>query len=850
LVAPAPMWAGALAAGALIDTAVLQRLFRTHLPTPLTFLWRLLAARRQAVAEKTALLPQSRPRRFPIVSTAIAFCGLVLSRLPCLGRNRRRSAGKRSIVGEATVMNPHCGTAQMVVVGGLMDVVHQANEAGVAEADLSEAELQRRRLLNEILAKAAENPNTSIAELRFAVAQAREVGLNTSEYSELEKRLKREEEKEKDAKEQLKRKQEKEQLMRKEAQDRILAEVWSVVDKARGTNQRCAMALGAVLSRLTDLIHRAKEAGVAEADLSEAKLQRHRLLNEIVAEAVENPNASIADLRFAVARAQEVGLDASKYSELERRLKREEDKERVLAEVRSIVDEATRANRQRTMAMVLGRLTDAVRRAKETGVAEADLHEAELRHVRLIKEFVAKVAENLSTSITELRLAVAQAQEVGIDASIYSELEERLKREEEKECLLARVGSIVDEATRTDRLCAMALKMILGRLTDAIHVAKEAGVAEKDLHEAELQRRRLHNDIADLKGAIRVYCRVRPLMGGASSRNEALSVVDNMTLAIGEKKVNFNAVFEPGTQDEVFEECRGLVQSAIDGYNVTIFAYGQTGAGKTFTMYGTPEAPGIAPRTIREIYLAIDQHKKRFKFTVKASMTELYKNELADVFARSSRLPMERIGIRTDKAGNVQISNLHEEECSDSQALIKLLLRGLHVCKVSGTDMNSRSSRSHVMLMLKIESENLETHEKLEGKILLCDLAGAERTKKSGATGDRQQEAIEVNKSLTALNRVIKALVSGDRHIPYKDHKLTALLQDSVGGTAKTLMFVNCSPAQADKDETVQSLEYATWAMSIHNCDSAPGAGTKTCSSVSSTACSTQASPRQSPRAL
>jgi len=291
-------------------------------------------------------------------------------------------------------------------------------------------------------------------------------------------------------------------------------------------------------------------------------------------------------------------------------------------------------------------------------------------------------------------------------------------------------------------------------------------------------------------------------------------------LAVGDKTYCYNAVFSPGTQDEVFEECKDLVQSAIDGYNVTIFAYGQTGAGKTYTMYGTPNEQGIAPRTIREVYSILERNQVRYKFTVKASMFELYKNELFDVFTRSPRSATEKVGFRTDIAGNVEMNNLTEEECSDSQALIRRLHGGLSLCKVCDTDMNSQSSRSHVILMLKIESTSLETNEKTQGKILLCDLAGAERMKKSGVSGDRQQEAIEVNKALTALNRVIQSLASGDRHIPYKDHKLTGLLQDSVGGTAKTLMFVNCSPAHENRDETIHSLEYASKSMSIRNGDS------------------------------
>mmetsp|Transcript_159788 Transcript_159788/g.388000 ORF Transcript_159788/g.388000 Transcript_159788/m.388000 type:complete len:137 (+) Transcript_159788:2-412(+) len=131
--------------------------------------------------------------------------------------------------------------------------------------------------------------------------------------------------------------------------------------------------------------------------------------------------------------------------------------------------------------------------------------------------------------------------------------------------------------------------------------------------------------------------------------------------------------------------------------------------------------------------------------------------------------------------------------------------------------MNSESSRSHLVLLIKIVSVNKETKEQLRGKILICDLAGSERLKKSQVTEDAQKEAIEINKSLTALGDVIEGLTKGQKMIPYRNHKLTQLMQDSLGGSAKTLMFVNCSPANSNVDETVMSLKYATRAKKITN---------------------------------
>merc|ERR1712176_1551422 len=172
-------------------------------------------------------------------------------------------------------------------------------------------------------------------------------------------------------------------------------------------------------------------------------------------------------------------------------------------------------------------------------------------------------------------------------------------------------------------------------LVQCITLALEIGVPETELHEAEVRRKKLHNIVEDLKGSIRVFCRVRPLSDKekVAKDTEVTRQVNPITLEVGNNKdqFQFDAVWTPGTQDEIFEDCRDLVQSAVDGYNVTIFAYGQTGAGKTFTMYGAPGMEGTAPRTIHEIFRVIDAGKDRFNYTVMASMLELYRNDLVDL---------------------------------------------------------------------------------------------------------------------------------------------------------------------------------------------------------------------------
>merc|ERR1719189_2372442 len=165
----------------------------------------------------------------------------------------------------------------------------------------------------------------------------------------------------------------------------------------------------------------------------------------------------------------------------------------------------------------------------------------------------------------------------------------------------------------------------------------------------------------------------------------------------------------------------------------------------------------------------------------------------------------------------VVVEHLTEEECCDAKSLSALMERGNKQRTVAATAMNSESSRSHLVLLIRIVSVNKETKEQMKGKILICDLAGSERLKKSQVEAHMQKEAIEINKSLTALGDVIEALTKNSKVIPYRNHKLTQLMQDSLGGTAKTLMFVNCSPASSNADETLMSLKYATRAKKITN---------------------------------
>merc|ERR1719362_1471908 len=179
------------------------------------------------------------------------------------------------------------------------------------------------------------------------------------------------------------------------------------------------------------------------------------------------------------------------------------------------------------------------------------------------------------------------------------------------------------------------------------------------------------------------------------------NAVDAMTLEVSDQRFGFDSVWTPGTQEEVFDDSKDLVQSAVDGYNVTMFAYGQTGAGKTFTMYGVPGKEGTAPRTIEEIFRVTEAGKDRYNFTIMGSMLELYRNDLVDLLSKQAlgkgKSDVKKLNVRQEKSGSVMIEHLTEEQCSSAESLMALLERGNSKRTVAATAMNSESSRSHLV---------------------------------------------------------------------------------------------------------------------------------------------------------
>jgi len=282
------------------------------------------------------------------------------------------------------------------------------------------------------------------------------------------------------------------------------------------------------------------------------------------------------------------------------------------------------------------------------------------------------------------------------------------------------------------------------------------------------------------------------------------------------KSFTFDAVYGMDSRNiEIFDRSfMPMIRNILEGYNATIFAYGQTGSGKTWTMTGSREEPGATPNSFNFLFDRISKAGDNEEYLVLASYIELYNEEIRDLL--SGR---ERLQIKEDPDKGVYIKDLHQQRVKSDTELLKLMDKGFSNRSVAATLMNATSSRSHSIFMVRIEhAETLNGRETIRvGKLNMVDLAGSERQKKTGAEGERLVEAAKINQSLSCLGNVISKLVAHAPFIPYRDSKLTRLLQDSLGGNSRTLMCANISPASTNYEETLSTLLYANRAKQIKN---------------------------------
>ncbi|CAN1845386.1 Kinesin-like protein KIN-14F [Linum perenne] len=317
-------------------------------------------------------------------------------------------------------------------------------------------------------------------------------------------------------------------------------------------------------------------------------------------------------------------------------------------------------------------------------------------------------------------------------------------------------------------------------LSQLVLHTKTLEVASSSYHSVLKENRQLYNQVQDLKGAIRVYCRVRPFLPGHANGQSTVDYIgENGNLMIvhplkqgkdARKVFNFNKVFGTScTQEQIYGDTQPLIRSVLDGFNVCIFAYGQTGSGKTYTMSGpdlnTEETWGVNYRALRDLFQISKTRADIVNYQVGVQMIEIYNEQ-------------------RNRA-------------------------------VGATALNERSSRSHSILTVHAYGKELISGSILKGCLHLVDLAGSERVVKSEAVGERLKEAQHINRSLSALGDVIYALAQKSQHVPYRNSKLTQVLQESLGGQAKTLMFVHINPEVDAIGETISTLKFAERVASI-----------------------------------
>ncbi|XP_058806809.1 protein claret segregational-like [Phymastichus coffea] len=341
-------------------------------------------------------------------------------------------------------------------------------------------------------------------------------------------------------------------------------------------------------------------------------------------------------------------------------------------------------------------------------------------------------------------------------------------------------------------------------------------------------RRVLHNTIQEMKGNIRVFCRVRPKIPKESSKSTCfINYLDECTLEVGKadeasmkmksqrQEFSFDKVFPPtASQADIFEELSMLVQSALEGYNVCVFAYGQTGSGKTYTMEGFPgtDNEGMIPRTVKHIFNEMKQFELLgWEYKIEASFLEIYNEQIVDLLDNTKK--NHDIRMADSKGSDLYVSNLLVQEINSPEELNQCLEIAQENRAIAATQSNERSSRSHSVARIRLIGTHKEKQEICIGNLNLVDLAGSERLKNEEAA--RIAETKNINKSLANLGHVILALLQKQDHIPYRNSKLTHLLMPSLGGNSKTLMLLNISPLEESYNETLNSLRFG---FNVNSC--------------------------------
>uniref|UniRef100_A0A0E0NC22 Kinesin motor domain-containing protein n=1 Tax=Oryza rufipogon TaxID=4529 RepID=A0A0E0NC22_ORYRU len=446
------------------------------------------------------------------------------------------------------------------------------------------------------------------------------------------------------------------------------------------------------------------------------------------------------------------------------------------------------------------------------------LHEA---HSQQLETKAAQVSKELEQRIEEVKLMLDDSTKRRIELEELSET--RIQFWKKKEVVIDQFVSLQVQNVQDLKLSSVSVRHEilncqnkwseeLAGLGKSLKVV--TNTAEK-YHGALAENRKLFNEIQELKGNIRVYCRIRPFRPGEDDKSSSVEYIgDNGELVLsnptkqgkeGGKNFTFNKVFGPiTTQDAVFKDIQPLIRSVLDGYNVCIFAYGQTGSGKTYTMMGPEKATekewGVNYRALNDLFNISHDRRDTITYELCVQMIEIYNEQIRDLLGS---------GGNTIQPNGLAVPDATMCPVTSTSHVIELMQTGHDNRAMSATALNERSSRSHSVVTIHVRGQDLKTGNTLRGALHLVDLAGSERVDRSAVTGDRLKEAQHINKSLAALGDVIFSLSQKNAHVPYRNSKLTQVLQTSLGGHAKTLMFVQVNPDVSSYTETLSTLKFA-----------------------------------------
>mmetsp|Transcript_14640 Transcript_14640/g.25801 ORF Transcript_14640/g.25801 Transcript_14640/m.25801 type:complete len:1036 (-) Transcript_14640:556-3663(-) len=505
---------------------------------------------------------------------------------------------------------------------------------------------------------------------------------------------------------------------------------------------------------------------------------------------------------------------------------------------------------------------------KEALTVERNLRaRAEIKEEQMRQETIAitgqmhairnKMTGEVQVSSKELEDKTAELQATIKEMEDSKKENDTLLEEERKKCtiltgeVLSLKESLESKSSEASKLATLAEKagQVDGLLADVERLQKEledtSGASTKKMEEMQAIidekeakilegdeiRRKMHNTIQELRGNIRVYVRVRPFLPGdgvdleADNKPTTTCKNDGVTAEIvklddtgsieDSHSWEFDKTFAGADgQEEIFTEVSEFVQSALDGYNVCLFSYGQTGSGKTHTMQGSGhgEQRGIIPRAIEQIGVYRELMKpKGWVYQMHVTFIEIY-NEIVYDLLREETAEKNELDIKQDTKGKTYVhgANMVLVDPTDKQQIDDLMDTAALHRATSSTNMNAQSSRSHSVFTLHLQGVNDEQGARIKGQLHLCDLAGSERIARSGAEGDRLKEAININKSLSCLTDVFNSLAQKQAYIPFRNSKLTYLLQPALSGDGKTMMFVNLSPTNESYFESLCSLRFAS----------------------------------------